>query len=70
MHDQQTFVRVDGHLLRVSERGDGPPILLIMGLGGNLEMWTPLGEELNTRGFQTIAYDADNDDLFADSDAP
>jgi len=24
MHDERTFVRVDGHLLRVPERGDGP----------------------------------------------
>lgn len=54
----RTFARVDGHLLRVSIRGDGPPILLIMGLGGNIEMWDPLERELHVRGFQTIAYDA------------
>ena len=54
----RTFARVDGHLLRVSVRGDGPPILLIMGLGGNIEMWDPLERELHARGFQTIAYDA------------
>ena len=54
----RTFARVDGHLLRVSVRGDGPPILLIMGLGGNIEMWDPLERELHLRGFQTIAYDA------------
>ena len=41
----------------MSVRGDGRPILLIMGLGGNIEMWDPLGE-LHARGFQTIAYDA------------
>jgi pimeloyl-ACP methyl ester carboxylesterase len=54
----RTFARVDGHLLRVSVRGEGPPILLIMGLGGNVEMWDPLERELHRRGFQTIAYDA------------
>jgi pimeloyl-ACP methyl ester carboxylesterase len=54
----RTFVRVDGHLLRVSVRGDGPPILLIMGLGGNIEMWSPLERALHARGFQTIAFDA------------
>ena len=53
-----TFVRVDGHLLRVSVRGEGRPILLIMGLGGNIEMWDPLERELRRLGFQTIAYDA------------
>jgi pimeloyl-ACP methyl ester carboxylesterase len=54
----RTFARVDGHLLRVSVEGDGPAILLIMGLGGNIEMWRPLERELHQRGFQTIAYDA------------
>jgi poly(3-hydroxyalkanoate) depolymerase len=52
------FVRVDGNLLRVSVRGHGQPLLLIMGLGGNIEMWDPLERALNARGIQTIAYDA------------
>ena len=54
----RTFVRVDGDLLRVAVHGEGPPVLLIMGLGGNIEMWAPLEAELTRRGFQTIAYDA------------
>lgn len=53
-----TFVRVDRHLVRVSVRGAGRPLLLIMGLGGNIEMWDPLERALNARGVQTIAYDA------------
>jgi poly(3-hydroxyalkanoate) depolymerase len=53
-----TFVRVDGHLVRVSVRGEGRPLLLIMGLGGNIEMWDPLERALTKRGVQTIAYDA------------
>jgi poly(3-hydroxyalkanoate) depolymerase len=53
-----TFVRVDGSLLRVSVRGGGVPLLLIMGLGGNIEMWRPLEDVLVARGIQTIAYDA------------
>jgi poly(3-hydroxyalkanoate) depolymerase len=53
-----TFVRVDGNLLRVSIRGEGRPLLLVMGLGGNIEMWDPLEQALNERGIQTIAYDA------------
>jgi poly(3-hydroxyalkanoate) depolymerase len=52
------FVRVDGHLLRVSVRGEGRPLLLVMGLGGNIEMWDPLEQALNAGGIQTIAYDA------------
>ena len=53
-----TFVRVDGDLVRVSVNGAGRPLLLIMGLGGNIEMWAPLERALNARGVQTIAYDA------------
>lgn len=53
-----TFVLVDGHLLRVSVRGEGRPLLLVMGLGGNIEMWDPLERALNRHGIQTIAYDA------------
>jgi poly(3-hydroxyalkanoate) depolymerase len=52
------FVRVDGHLVRISVRGEGRPLLLIMGLGGNIEMWDPLERALNARGVQTIAFDA------------
>jgi poly(3-hydroxyoctanoate) depolymerase len=44
--------------VRVSVRGDGPPLLLIMGLGGNVEMWDPLERALTRYGIQTIAYDA------------
>jgi poly(3-hydroxyoctanoate) depolymerase len=53
-----TFVEVDGQLLRVSIRGEGTPLLLVMGIGGNIEMWGPLERALNARGIQTIAYDA------------
>jgi poly(3-hydroxyalkanoate) depolymerase len=50
------FVVVDGMRLRVHIEGSGPPLLLIMGLGGNIEMSAPLAAAL--RGRQTIAYDA------------
>ena len=53
-----TYARVDGDLLRVSVRGEGAPLLLIMGLGGNIEMWRPLEDALVEHGIQTIAYDA------------
>src|SRR4029077_8433980 len=35
------FVRVDGLDLRVAIEGEGPPLLLINGIGANIEMWTP-----------------------------
>lgn len=49
--------------MRVS--GRGRPLLLVMGLGGNVEMWAPLVEQL--RGVQTIAFDAPG---AGDSDVP
>ena len=49
---------VDGLGIEVSTRGTGRPVLLIMGLGGNLAMWEPLERELVPRGFRTITYDA------------
>jgi poly(3-hydroxyalkanoate) depolymerase len=49
---------VDGHPVRVAVKGEGRPLLLIMGLGGNIEMWHPLEAALNARGVQTIAYDS------------
>jgi pimeloyl-ACP methyl ester carboxylesterase len=52
------FVLVDGHLHRVSIRSEGRPLLLVMGLGGNIEMWDPLERALNRHGIQTIAFDA------------
>jgi len=52
------FVDVDGLRLRVSERGTGRPLLLLMGIGGNLEMWAPFEDALDPRRFRTITVDA------------
>jgi poly(3-hydroxyalkanoate) depolymerase len=51
-------VDVDGVRLRVSVRGTGQPLLLLMGLGGNLEMWAPFEDALDGRRVRTIAVDA------------
>ncbi len=51
-------MHVDGLDIKVSVRGTGRPLLLVMGLGGNLEMWRPLERELLPYGFQTITFDA------------
>ena len=50
------FVVVDGLRLRVRVEGSGDPLLLVMGLGGNVEMWGPLVGAMDGR--QTIAFDA------------
>jgi poly(3-hydroxyoctanoate) depolymerase len=47
---------VEGLRLRVKMQGSGPPLLLVTGLGGNIEMWQPLVEKLTD--FETIAFDA------------
>ena len=41
---------------RVSIEGDGPPVLLVMGLGGSAPMWEPVRARL--ADFTTIAFDA------------
>ncbi len=51
-------IDVDGVRLRVAIRGTGRPLLLLMGIGGNLEMWAPFEEALDPRAIQTITVDA------------
>ena len=50
------MLRVAGKRLRVAVSGEGPPLLLLNGIGGNLEMWGPVADRL--RGRQIIAFDA------------
>jgi len=41
--------------LRIARAGEGPPLLLINGLGANLEMWKPFVREVSGR--EVIAFD-------------
>jgi len=43
------LVRVRGQLMRVAVLGDGPPLLLLNGIGGNLDMWQPVVDRLPGR---------------------
>ncbi len=54
--DTDRFLEVFGRRLRVRVHGEGPPVLLINGLGANLTTWTPLVRQLE--GFQVITFDA------------
>jgi poly(3-hydroxyoctanoate) depolymerase len=49
------FVRVSSLSLRVVRAGEGPPLLLINGLGASLEMWRPFVRGL--RGRELVAFD-------------
>lgn len=49
------FVDIEGLQLRYRVAGDGPPLLLIQGIGASLELWQPLLD--NLPGFTTIGFD-------------
>jgi pimeloyl-ACP methyl ester carboxylesterase len=51
----ERYLEVRGLRLRVSVEGEGPPLLLINGLGANIELWQHLRALLPGR--QTIAFD-------------
>jgi poly(3-hydroxyalkanoate) depolymerase len=53
---EQRQIGVSGSDLRVAWTGTGPPLLLVMGIGGNLDMWGPLADQLTGR--RLIAFDA------------
>lgn len=52
----ERYLEIRGLMMRISVEGDGPPLLLINGLGANIELWQPLRAEL--WGRTTIAFDA------------
>jgi poly(3-hydroxyalkanoate) depolymerase len=53
-----THVDVGGLRIRAAVRGHGRPLLLISGLGGNIEMWAPFERALAGSSLQTITFDA------------
>jgi poly(3-hydroxyalkanoate) depolymerase len=53
---KESFVEVAGLRLRVGRHGSGPPLLLITGIGANLDMWGPI--EPHFEGRELIAFDA------------
>ena len=56
-HEETGFIETSaGGSVRYRVRGDGPPLLMIHGIGAPLEFWGPLEEEL--ADFQTITVDA------------
>lgn len=54
---RESIVSSLGFELLVRERGEGHPLLMINGLGGNVDMWGPLEESLSAVA-RTIAFDS------------
>ena len=50
------FLKVDDANLHYEVDGAGPPLLLIMGLGGNSQVWAPVRRQLASR-YRLIMYD-------------
>ncbi|HSV40594.1 MAG TPA: alpha/beta hydrolase [Nocardioidaceae bacterium] len=50
-------MRAGGADVRVSVRGEGPPLLLFMGIGASLELWERFEEAMAPRGRRLIAID-------------
>ena len=44
--DIERIVDICGRPVRVRVHGEGPPVLLINGLGANVATWTPLLDQL------------------------
>jgi len=53
---RRTSVHAGGLDLNVARSGSGPPLLLLTGIGANIEMWRPF--ERLVRGHEVIAVDA------------
>lgn len=49
-------VDLDGVAVRVAEHGDGPPLLLLNGIGGNMDMWEPVVRRIPDR--RIVVFDA------------
>jgi pimeloyl-ACP methyl ester carboxylesterase len=57
MRAQEHSVRIGDVRLHVRDTGDGPPVLLINGLGTHTAMWAPLEQALSAR-FRVLEFDA------------
>lgn len=64
-----TSIEANGITIEYEIRGDGPPVLLVMGLGGQLIDWPEeFVDGFVDRGFQTIAFDNRDCGLSSETD--
>ena len=52
---REEMMQIDGLPMRVVRSGEGPPLMLINGLGAGLEMWSPFVRRINGR--EVITFD-------------
>jgi poly(3-hydroxyoctanoate) depolymerase len=50
-----SLLDVDGLRVRIGRHGEGPPLLLITGIGAHLEMWSPFAR--HAAGIELIGFD-------------
>jgi pimeloyl-ACP methyl ester carboxylesterase len=55
--EHQRWIDVDGALVNTIDIGDGPPVVLVHGLGANWQNWLEVIPVLVERGFRAIAFD-------------
>ena len=53
----QRWVDVGGRLVNAIDVGDGPPVVLVHGLGANWQTWLEVIPVLVDRGFRAVAFD-------------
>lgn len=53
---KEEYISVAGHKIRFTEKGKGPPLVLLHGMGGSLEWWE-YNLDFFSRKYRTIAFD-------------
>ena len=53
---KEEYLSVAGHRIRFLEKGQGPPLVLLHGLGGSLEWWE-YNLDAFAQKYRTIAFD-------------
>ena len=53
---QEKYAEIEGHHICYVDEGEGPPLLLIHGLGGSIQNWTPVIEHFKD-DYRVIALD-------------
>ena len=64
------IAQVNGITIAYEERGDGPPLLLVMGLGGQLTDWPPSFVDALAERFRVVVFDNRDSGLSSQIEGP